>query len=255
MFHKSASGGSGYSMGMSASIIIGAGGSKLLGGNFYVYNGTPHSSNRSFGVRAVAGNATNGYNYAVYGQLAGTNNGAAIFGATGSKLETNTLGVYAGYFRGDVYVEDDLEVDGTITENSDINLKKDIHLLSDEQTRQIDKLKTLSAIKYKLKTPAELNDFIQAELDTMAVDPRTIEYNTEKYTKDRIGLSAQEVQQVFPELVKVGNDGYLSMNYIGLIPVLVDALKEQEQAIGEQYAEIETLKKEIDKLQSQLMVK
>ena len=68
----------------------------------------------------------------------------------------------------------------------------------------------------------------------MKVDPRTIEYTSDKYTKDRIGLSAQEVQLVYPELVKENNNGYLSMNYIGLIPVLVDALNEQDEAIKEQ---------------------
>ena len=46
----------------------------------------------------------------------------------------------------------------------------------------------------------------------------------------KIGLLAQEVMELFPELVKKANDsnGTLSVNYQGLIPVLLNAIKEQQ---------------------------
>jgi hypothetical protein len=46
----------------------------------------------------------------------------------------------------------------------------------------------------------------------------------------KIGLLAQEVMELFPELVKKSNDseGTLSVNYQGLIPVLINAIKEQQ---------------------------
>ena len=58
----------------------------------------------------------------------------------------------------------------------------------------------------------------------------------------KIGLLAQDVLAVFPELVKEANneDGTLSVNYQGLIPVLINAIKEQQ-------AEINELKKMIKK--------
>ena len=51
----------------------------------------------------------------------------------------------------------------------------------------------------------------------------------------KIGLLAQDVQAVFPELVKEANneEGTLSVNYQGLIPVLINAIKEQQQEINE----------------------
>ena len=51
---------------------------------------------------------------------------------------------------------------------------------------------------------------------------------------DKIGLLAQEVQKVFPELVKQSADeeGTLSVNYQGLIPVLINAIKEQQEQIN-----------------------
>ena len=51
----------------------------------------------------------------------------------------------------------------------------------------------------------------------------------------KIGLLAQEVQAAFPELVKTANnsDGTLSVNYQGMIPVLLNAIKEQQAQIDE----------------------
>ena len=51
----------------------------------------------------------------------------------------------------------------------------------------------------------------------------------------KIGLLAQDVQQAFPELVKVAgdDDGTMSVNYQGMIPVLINAINEQQKQIEE----------------------
>ena len=51
----------------------------------------------------------------------------------------------------------------------------------------------------------------------------------------KIGLLAQDVQKAFPELVKTTNDSdeIMSVNYQGLIPVLINAIKEQQKQIKE----------------------
>ena len=53
--------------------------------------------------------------------------------------------------------------------------------------------------------------------------------------ENKIGLLAQEILEVFPELVKAGEDKNetLSVNYQGLIPVLINAIKEQQNQIDE----------------------
>ena len=50
---------------------------------------------------------------------------------------------------------------------------------------------------------------------------------------EKIGLLAQEIQKIFPELVKQAGDeeGTLSVNYQGLIPILINAIKEQQKQI------------------------
>jgi hypothetical protein len=47
------------------------------------------------------------------------------------------------------------------------------------------------------------------------------------------GLIAQEVKEVYPELVSVNKDGYYSIKYTALIPIMIEALKEQKLEIEE----------------------
>jgi hypothetical protein len=46
-----------------------------------------------------------------------------------------------------------------------------------------------------------------------------------------LGVIAQEVEQVFPELVGVDQRGYKTVNYIGLIAPLIEAVKELDARI------------------------
>ena len=57
----------------------------------------------------------------------------------------------------------------------------------------------------------------------------------------QIGVIAQDVEKVFPELVGE-NEGYKTTNYIGLIPVLIEALKEQQQMIDDLKTQIEQIR-------------
>jgi len=64
-------------------------------------------------------------------------------------------------------------------------------------------------------------------------------------TGPQIGFLAQEVEQVFPELVSTGTDGYKAVNYAQMTPVLLESIKEQQ-------AQIETLKASNTQLQASL---
>jgi hypothetical protein len=50
------------------------------------------------------------------------------------------------------------------------------------------------------------------------------------------------VEKVLPELVHNESDGFKSLNYNGMIPVLVEAIKEQQKEIKNQQKEIDELK-------------
>ncbi|WP_165903787.1 tail fiber domain-containing protein [Hymenobacter gummosus] len=55
---------------------------------------------------------------------------------------------------------------------------------------------------------------------------------------EQLGFLAQELEQVYPELVSTGPDGLKAVNYAQLTPVLVEALKEQQRQIEQLRAEV-----------------
>ena len=62
-------------------------------------------------------------------------------------------------------------------------------------------------------------------------------------------LLAQDIEKVFPELVSESN-GIKSVNYQGLVPVLINALKEQDSKMKEQDNKINKQQAEIDELKA-----
>ncbi len=50
-------------------------------------------------------------------------------------------------------------------------------------------------------------------------------------SEPQIGLIAQEVEQVFPELVTTDSNGFKMVDYVHLTPILIEAIKEQQLII------------------------
>ncbi len=71
----------------------------------------------------------------------------------------------------------------------------------------------------------------------------------ESLNKDRIGFIAQELLEVVPELVKYDKevDEY-SVDYLGVIPILVEAMKDQQQEILELQNQISELVNEVPEI-------
>ena len=77
-----------------------------------------------------------------------------------------------------------------------------------------------------------------------------------KFTDTRqIGFSAQEVEKLFPEVVLTDANGYKSVDYGRLTPVLVEAIKELQKQIdtllihdSEQKIQIDELKKLVEQM-------
>ena len=57
-------------------------------------------------------------------------------------------------------------------------------------------------------------------------------YTMIKDGKQKIGVLAQDIREVFPELVSEDANEMLAVNYQGLVPVLINALKEQDEKIS-----------------------
>jgi hypothetical protein len=69
-----------------------------------------------------------------------------------------------------------------------------------------------------------------------------ISYRLKETGEEKIGLSAQEVKQVFPKAVNEDKNGMLSIDSSGLIASLVEAIKEQQKEIEELKEIIENIK-------------
>jgi hypothetical protein len=120
-----------------------------------------------------------------------------------------------------VYYNGNATLAGDLNINSDSRLKENISAMQDVSQR----LGQLEGKTYSLKS--------------------------DESKAQRIGLIAQDVQKVFPQLVSESVDGTLSVNYQGLVPVLITAFNEQEEKIVKQTERIN----ELERLLSELVLR
>ena len=68
--------------------------------------------------------------------------------------------------------------------------------------------------------------------------------------EEQVGLVAQEVEQVYPQLVKTMEDGYKAVNYQQMSAVLIEAVKEQQTQIEALQTQVNELQKQNEALES-----
>lgn len=112
-------------------------------------------------------------------------------------------------------VSDDIFLNGA----SDIRLKNKIHPLE----LSLSRILRLNGYSFQYRT----NEFPQYEFDD------SVNY----------GVMAQELEEVFPELVSENRYGHKIVDYDGLIPVLIEAIKEQQAQINKLQQELKLIQK------------
>lgn len=65
------------------------------------------------------------------------------------------------------------------------------------------------------------------------IKPVKFIFKEDKSKQTHYGVIAQQVQQIAPELITTSSDGFLSMNYIELIPLLINKVQQQQKQIDE----------------------
>jgi len=68
----------------------------------------------------------------------------------------------------------------------------------------------------------------------------------------QIGFIAQELEKVYPEVVFTDKDGYKSVDYSKLTPILVEAIKDQQKIIQDQQKIIQQLQKENNQMKAEM---
>ncbi|MEO1414485.1 MAG: tail fiber domain-containing protein [Bacteroidota bacterium] len=178
----------------------------------------------------------------VVGDISNRTGGGVDYGGRFSDFSSNAPTSAAGFFSGD------LVYTGALQGPSDRKLKRNIK----EESGNLERLMQLNTYTYSFKTD---------EYDYMGLP-----------TEPQHGLIAQELEKVYPELVKeyaapilrlneeetdIVQDGvmyYKSVNYTNLVPVLIGAIKEMQtqnvQEVAERDAQIASYETRIANLEA-----
>jgi len=200
----------------------------------FAIKASPTGSGRTVGLLGMGGNATSGYNIGVVGSLYGSNNGAGIYGSASGEESPSVDGIYAGYFKGNVKVTG--TVNGTVISSSDVRFKQNIVELGSAKNGagELKRITNLIPVAYNYKQV--YNDLKSDTLQTLSGQ---FDENSLAFKKRHFGLIAQDLQKIYPDLVYENDNGYLSVNYIEIIPLLIQSIKE--------------LKEEVDNLSSSMV--
>lgn len=217
-------------------LVASEGNNLVDGDDFYIgvkgiaMPSTPLGNGRAWGVKGEAGNSTNGYNYAVHGNLRGSQRGAAILG-TLENVDIYVPGRYTGYFLGDVRVTGSIY--GTVltpsASGSALTGRSALMPLSVESDAAngmsvTEKLSRLTAVQYNLSEPQAAQAFAAAG-DTATTTPRSVT-DVQALEKTHYGLDAEVLKEVYPDLVYESQEGDLCINYTEMIPLLVQSVNE-----------------------------
>ena len=123
----------------------------------------------------------------------------------------------------------DVQITGNFIEGfSDIRLKKNIRKIENA----IDKVKKIKGVHY---------DYNSKGIEVMSLTKSHIERGDDK---NHIGVIAQEVQKVLPEVISPApcDSDYMTVKYEHMVPLLIEAIKEQQKQIEDLKIQIEKLK-------------
>ena len=201
-----------------------AGFSNSAWGTSSVSFGSGVAARANFSMATGAGmisRSVNSFVAGIYNDTTNTNRLFEIGNGTAHNARSNALTVLANGNVGiatpapseKLHVVGNILASGTITP-SDERYKKNIHIIP----QAIEKLRQLNGVVYDLRC----EEFPDMQFDT----------------KEQIGLIAQNVETVLPNIVHTGTDGYKGVDYAKLVPLLIEAIKEQQ-------VEIEKLKRRL----------
>ena len=240
-------------------------------GIYFVANGN-NSSSSIYGGRITSSNATqsiglkgsaNGISNSigVFGNAdAGTkaigilgsinqsnsSTGAGVYGTiyndSGSGLSTGDK--YAGFFRGNVKVIGSIvtssAIQGALLGQSSSSTGSSSNGQSLRALSATSGLSGLHVTTYQKERPAPIED-TETILDPDEDSTRTAEVvqpemdiiDEQFYTKNHYALDADRLEEAFPDLVYVNKDGSKAINYVEMIPLLVQSINELNEKIEE----------------------
>ena len=195
---------------------------KTTGSNYGLWcsaKNTDTTSGKTIVITGICQGGRSGYMQGVTGSLYASGYGAGICGVTDYASPGVIDGRYAGYFRGNVKVTG--TIDGTLVNSSDARLKENVQALDEslgsKGTSILEQLDMLTPVSFNYKKIEEAKGEVFDEEGEEEVE----ELPNPVMEKEHFGLIAQELQKVYPNLVYEKDNGYLAVNYVELVPVLM----------------------------------
>ena len=194
------------------------------------YSRNPDNYNIAFKCTASGGS---GYGCGIVAMVDSVSTGSAIYATTGQYGPYfNYSGIYAGYFNGNVRVTGSTYSNAYLTSSGNIYQNFDptnpssgsSTLLSSERGESVsDKLGQVQAVQFLRYDPLKNEE--DSKTGTMQ--------NEEKLSAIQYGLNPEQLKEVYPELVYEDEDGNISINYVEMVPLLVQSINELSQELAE----------------------
>ena len=231
--NREAGAGSALSTGINCTSTVNTSGSNV--GIYSVATGnTAHTGSYVLLARSLSPSA--GLAVGVYGLISPSSNitGAAVLGnAVNTTIAFNVGGHYAGFFYGDTRVTGTMTAGAFVT-SSDYRLKKNIRSLSSSDGC-LGKIMDLNVVEFDhIQRTFDTNDIELTLQDSAVASICSNEAAKVNWYKDdspvisnkHYGLIAQELKEIYPDLVVESQDGYLAINYLEIIPLLIRSVQE-----------------------------
>ena len=210
-------------------------------GNAYAVRGQAVGCGSTNAYQCVAGIlGSAGYSYTAVGVMGRLHphinnpinnpiNFAGVYGSEsgGAPSFLNYTGKYAGYFNGKVVVTNGIYATVLSPSASPSSSGQNgATILSERGESVTDKLSQVQTLQFLRYNP-ERNETIVDEEDEEEVE---IEPNLSPIL---YGLDADQLKAVYPELVYEDNNGNVSINYVEMVPLLVQSINELKNEIAE----------------------
>jgi Chaperone of endosialidase len=201
--------------------------SNLALGRNALYSHNFGNTNIAIGAAALYSNVSGGSNICIgfsagYNELGSdklyienTNSNSPLIGGdfandiVGINMSVNSLAsnpTWKLQVGGDINASGSVRAAGIVL-SSDIRFKKNIAPLQNS----LSNLLKINAVSYNWRN----DDFTERNFSD----------------KKQFGVIAQEIETIFPELIDLDSQGFKSVNYIALVPVMIEAIKELNQKI------------------------
>ena len=190
----------------------------------------------SVGVYGLASTQNAGKNIGLYGGVIPHCNGTGLYASSSSYNGFHALSSrYAGYFDGDTRVDGSFSVNGVIISPSSSPSSSSTSLRLNDDTGQsiTGQLSQLEPTVYYMETKRTTDaPIVKIEGDSSeggSALPTEIPFTLlerQTMSKQHYGLDAEQLEEIFPDLVYANEDGTKSINYVEMVPVLVQAIKE-----------------------------